>query len=612
MPARRTFARKAARFSIPADIPESREASPAHTQTEVSHAVTLARSSRTGASSTDASKSSLGKRVLLPLALYEYNFPTRTAKQLSTSELFKDPRSVRFLNSPAGQQLRKLNGEYNRMWMQYLLRNSPLAGKTILVLGCGASRSLAKILNRGVLTAVLVDSNALALEEMRHKLDSAGVTARVDVQYVKSDAWDYISLNDEPRFDVVIATKCVGQILASGEGRTATELMSRVEEVLNPDGEFFSDQHDMMAEEKMIGKRLSTLPEGPMKELATVGGRYTTEVGYTWFGDRNSMPLIGAFRPHTTVNGNQQWTFVHFRRPHVDGPRLNGVLSTRRPRVVSALPAFPWHDFNVIADNMIPVNHKGNKRILNPVDENSFDPQHARPKFDGMPAVMIAEGTTAAVMSARQSIAVPLPVSIEPALIMTCEVVEPLEGGTVIVANGVISIGDIDADPNDAVAYDSVLPVLDRLHTCGIIPVPQNSLATLSNDTVELPSNGGRKLHLPVDGISPRINGSYGSFIKPGKGHTIDLRVSDKHRIVDAARMCLRPDPVVLDPVTDLDAVWEFSPSEDLLTWRPVRPRPDKQRSDKPGACIHSTLAALMAYRMGLNSTVQQAASILA
>lgn len=570
---------------------------------------TVAKSSRSGSRSATGGRGSLSSRVSLPLTLFEYSFPPAPPPSLQVSERFPDQAQVDFLNSEAGHHMRRLERAYATALRQFLIRSVQLAGARVLVLGSGAPASLIPILERGVSHATFVDVSQVALDALRSSLDARGVHAFLDAEYVCQDAIDFLRDVGEPEFDLVIATKCVGMILGSRPGRTADALLSDVCDVLRPNGSFVTDHHQAFSHPSQVGRPIGSDLAPPEWDAATVAGRYVADVGYTWDIAHHTAALVTRFCPtKQSATGIQEWHVFHFRVPHADLPRHAAVISARTPPMPVPLSIPQRSTFDPVVDAMIPVNHKGNKRVPVATDSGGFDISRLRVKFDGTPGVLTVEGRVALFMSPTLSFAVGLGADVSPPLVLTAELVPTREGDAVIVANGLISLGETRADPNDNMAFSSVSRVLEGLAPYGILAATPDLTRLLRGDHVVLSSPTGRGVSLPVDGVSPLLGGSYGVFLKPARRHTVDAKPSEVAELVWDAHAALgAAAPNVRHPSTDIgpDEVWEYEYNPDSVEWVPVRLRGDKTWSDTPGAVVHTVCACLSAYKLGHTGTVE-------
>nr|QHG11068.1 methyl transferase [Plasmopara viticola lesion associated polymycovirus 1] len=583
--------------------------SPERPPSSSSFAVSVARSSRSGASSVIGDESGVIGSVSLPLTLFEYGFSSAGPPELDVTGVFSDERGTEFLNSPAGIHLRALEREQTRLIHQYIRRSVRLAGARVLVLGSGSSKSTASLLNRGVLSATFVDTSAPALAALRNNIVETGVDAAVEVEYVCDDAWEYLKGLDTEQFDLIIALKCVGLILSSGPDRTTHEMLDMVSDCLAPDGSFITNHHAAFSTPEWEGKPIATGMDSAMFDLATVGGRYDNDIGYTWDISHPDLDGVARFSSPFADHQVQVWHVFHFRARHpADGPKLGVPHRLHKTRAPAQQYVPPPGEFDEVSDAMIPVNNRGIKRIPTAADAGSFDIMQARPKFDGHPALLVLKGTTAVAISPTRKFAMPLSYNVTPPLITMCEVVSPNEGGVVLAVTGVVRIGNDPTDPNDMMALQSVAAVLGLLGPSGIFPSLPGLMTQLDGDTVKLPGSAGRSLTLPVDGINVVTNGKAGVFLKSAAGHTIDATATDIGPILMTSCAAIGlPEAHSHVPATG-DGVWEYSRDIATDVWKPIRKRTDKTFSDTPGAAMHTVIASLASQASGFVGSAQNIA----
>nr|CAD7829825.1 methyl transferase [Beauveria bassiana polymycovirus 3] len=589
----------------------SETAVPVRALSQSSFVTTVAKSSRSGGTSVTGSRGGLTHRVTLPLTLFEYGFARGAPAPLTVRERFTSQAEVDFLNSEAGCQLRSLEREYGRVMRQYITRSIPLAGARVLVLGCGAPASLIPVLERGVAEAVFVDVSRPALDKLSSAVEARGARATLVADYVQQDAWEYLGENEGAAFDFVLATKCVGLILAHAPGRTVPALLDLVVDVLKPGGSFVTDHHEAFSSPRCVGRPVAEGLSDVDYTLATVAGRYAADIGYSWNIGHPDAAIVTRFCPRRTGPSRiQEWHLFHFRVPHADGPRPGAPLSARRPPAPTPFPLPPLQPFDSVRDAMVPVNHKGTKRVVSDADLHSFDVGRVRPKVDGVPGVLVIKGRAAAFMSSTRSTAVALSCDVSPALVLTAELVATRELDAVLVCTGLLVVGSTRCDPNDDVAFRSVSRVIDKLGASGIIASSPDLMKSLVGDAVALVAPTGRAVTIPVDGVTPIVDGRYGTFLKVSAAHTVDAKPSEVRRLLDFGYDAIDlPPPDIGDPPLDSDAVFEYSLVGPGQRWVPVRRRDDKTWSDTPGAVVHTVCAALASFDRGVTGTVHDLVS---
>uniref|UniRef100_A0AAU7YCF4 Methyltransferase n=1 Tax=Exserohilum turcicum polymycovirus 1 TaxID=3229045 RepID=A0AAU7YCF4_9VIRU len=589
--------------------PSTTDRSPERPPSTSSFAVSVAKSSRSGASSVSGDRTGRADSVVLPLTLYEYGFDASTAPILSQTEVFSDPRGVDFLNSPAGRQLRTLERQYASTVTQYLNRSVRMAGRRVLVLGSGSAKSTASILKRGVQSATFVDVSEAALRRLQENVIAIGADATVEVEYVCEDAWTFLESLEGEEYDLILALKCVGLILASGPGRDTPGMLDMVADALNPDGSFITDHHAAFSTPEWAGRPIAVGMEPALYDTATIGGRYAADVGYSWDISHADLDNVLRFSTPAAPHDVQVWHVFHFRARHpADEPVMGATITARQQRAPATITAPPHGEFDPVVDAMIPVNNRGVKRCPVPADIGSYDISRARPKFDGHPALLVLDGNTALVLSPTRSFMIGLAVTVSPKMILAAEIVEAVQGGVVVVATGLIDIGGQSADPNDLTALESVGRVLEALLPHGILISLPPLLRQLRGDAVVLPGPNGRDVTLPVDGVNVVSGGVSGCFFKTDRGHTIDAKPEDLPAALAVAKdALLLPDRFFVAPAPP-GVVSEFSLDFADMTWKPIRLRPDKTFSDNPGAVIHTVVASLGSNNLRLTGTIEDLA----
>nr|WAA18815.1 methyltransferase [Trichoderma barbatum polymycovirus 1] len=572
---------------------------------ETGMVVSVAPSSRSSASSATGGRSSQSSTVTLPLTLFEFGFPRRAPPKLTTTSRFSDDAGTRFMNSEAGRQLRSLETEYGRVLHGYIKRSCRLSGASVLVLGSGSSKKIANLLLRGVSSVTFVDTSQEALDDLSGALSAMGIPAMVEVDYVCADAWDYLVSVGEETFDLVIASKCVGLILASGPHRTTDELLNLVIDVLRPGGDFLTDHHEAFSSEHIVGQRISKHARGVDYDVATIGGRYAADVCYNWDFSHRDAPTVLSFTLPGMPNGIQSWTIFHFRAIHRSGPVMGTPVAARVQKAPRTLSNMVSHPFDQTIDAMIPVNFKGVKRVVTPAELKSYDLSRAKPKFDGVPGILSIVDNVAAFMSPTRSAVTGLHGKINPPLVMTAEMCNPVEGGFILVVTGIISVAETPVDPNDPIALASVSKILDSLNQDGIMVNSPVLVKQIRGNAVILPGQGGRVMTLPVDGINVHVGSLGGVFFKPPQMSTVDAPPDAIAQLLESAYSALRIDHAPKVVPASLPGVSEYALDKISGEWRAVKQRPDKNWGDSAGAVIQTVGAARAGYELSIGDTVE-------
>ncbi|QAU09251.1 hypothetical protein [Magnaporthe oryzae polymycovirus 1] len=572
------------------------------------YARSVATSSRSSATSVRHGGDVFEGVVGLPLTLFEYNFPRAHAGPLPPSDVFTDPEGVAFMTGPQGQRLRAQEHGYARIVRQYINRAVPLAAANVLVLGSGSSKQLTNLLGRGVATATFVDTSARALSTLRSHVDARGLHATVDVHYVNEDAWDFVGSVEGGTYDLIIMVKCTGLILSSGPNRRAVDLFDMLVDAARPGASIIVDHHVAFSLPEQEGKPIGDLCGRGDYDVATIAGRYSADVAYNWFVDHPDASLASTFVPIALERGVQTWQVFHFRVAHETVVTTARALSSRIQTPPRAFASPPVSDFDSTIDAMIPINHKGVKVIPSSKDVLAHDVTRARPKIDGLPGVMVLEGSSALFLSPVVKHAIPLTAEVSPRMVVMAELVHAREGGSVFVVTGVVAIGTARADPNSFITLQRLVPVFDKLLAAGIVANSPDLMRALRGDELQLRSASGRSLTLPVDGVSVVTGDTGGRFFKPLAMYTVDAKSDEIGGLIaGAAAMLGLAEPMNSRPAS-APGVHEYAFNPETREWVATRLRRDKTWSDTPGAVLHTVVCALSAHAYGFTGTVQDVA----
>nr|WEW73472.1 methyltransferase [Cladosporium ramotenellum polymycovirus 1]WEW73478.1 methyltransferase [Cladosporium ramotenellum polymycovirus 1] len=573
--------------------------------------VTVARSSRSSASSVVSRKDGSSGVVSLPLTLFEYGFPKAPPPLLKPTNRFPSGKASNFMNSEAGVQLRAMESEYTSVFSQFVNRSVRLAGTRLLILGSGASRVVTKYLVRGVSSVTFVDTSEDALSTLASHIASTGLEARVQTEYVCQDAWSYLREYDDEPYDTVVATKCVGLILAHAPSRDEAGLMDLVTDVLAPDGSFFTDHHVAFADPPDSGKLVKDLA-GQHFDLATICGRYDADKCYSWVGMSSDMlKPVTSYQIHESPSMVQCWEMFHFRLETPQPPSRSVKLLPPRLVAPAGLTLPPTSGFDKVADAMIPLNNKGVKRIPTASDLAKHDISLTRLKLDGVAGVIQLEDSVGVFVSPSRTFAFELNRVVTPGLTLAAEVVGASNHKSSVFITGVISVGSAAADPLDYKALEPLVPFLQTLSPSGVLPSTPDLVRLVRGDMLEMVDAGGRAIQFPVDGLQVTTNGRAGVFIKPPNLTTVDATNADVDKLFSRASSALGF-KVPFTPVhAKGDGVWEFAHAANSTAWIPVRRREDKTRSDTLGAVIHTFSAYQASMTHATGSTVEQMIKIL-
>uniref|UniRef100_A0AB74UMB1 Mythl transferase n=1 Tax=Phyllosticta capitalensis polymycovirus 2 TaxID=3367396 RepID=A0AB74UMB1_9VIRU len=553
----------------------------------------LSTTNRSGSGFTAAGRA--GQRVSLPFTLFEFGFPVKpSSSRLTESSQFTDDGGSSFMATEAGAILRANDTLYMKFFRNFMFRSSRLSGSSMLVLGCGSSKTMIPAFRRGLSSLVLVDTSEAALARMYDNLWEAGVITSTPVEFVCMDAWEYLMSLEEERFDIVVATKCLGLIFAQDpDNRDAYRLLDALEDVVNPDGSVYIDQHSAFAGHRH-GQRISDVVPKQHYDLATIGGRYKDDVCYTVDVQHPSFYRVGHLSSAGAQTGYQVWNMVNFRRasPPPPPPVITGAKAgVTVPREFATPAMLP---FDHTADKMIPVNAKGVKRVPTPGDIRGHNASDLLVKYDRTPGVLIVEDSTAVFVSPLYRFQRQLPVKVSVPIVTVAELVSTSPSTSVIIVVGLISVGDTFLDPLSHEALLGQANLLEKLAPSGIIPTLNMHARLMVGNEVQLPLRRGGVMKLPVDGVQIQSSQRAGVFIKPVELNTVDALPSEIVNLLAAGNEALggtatfRVDHTGERPGT----VCEYYRVEGTDLWRCGKLRPDKQASDKPGSVAHTVLCS--------------------
>uniref|UniRef100_A0AB74UL84 Mythl transferase n=1 Tax=Pseudopestalotiopsis camelliae-sinensis polymycovirus 1 TaxID=3367397 RepID=A0AB74UL84_9VIRU len=570
---------------------------------------TLALSSRSRTSAVRRFETSMGADVELPYTLFEFGFPPTRTRALTPSRQFVDPAGIAFMASPAGAQLRATEHQYNVLLRQFMTRSVRVASTDVLVLGCGSSREILPLLQRGVRSVTFVDLSQPALDKLSQNLDEAGLTASVDVEYVCMDAWLFLGLLEGQQFDIVLATKCIGLILGTDpRNRDVPTLLDMVDDVLRDDGSFFCDHQVAFSRPGDEGRPLADVCPPDLLDLATIAGRYSADVCFHLDGHVHSLIEVASIGMPSAEHGVQSWQIFHFRSSIRDSTPRRVHLSPYVPRAPRELPMPVFSPPDPVVEAMMPVNARGAKRVPTVNDVHAHDVGTTRVKFDGTPGILVLSESDGLFQSPAASFGLSLPVSVSPPLVLMAELVTTGPSTCVIAVVGLLAVGETPSDPLDYRALQSIVPVLDTLLTAGIFPSVREHVRCVRGNFVELRGDRGALVRLPVDGVQLSTCGRDGIFVKTAEMSTADLVPSEAPALLRDAYLAagLQVDSLVVD-IGHGDGVFEYARVPGTDTWRRERHRFDKTFSDKPGAVVQTVMASKFGEKCGIVGTVESA-----
>uniref|UniRef100_A0AB74UL83 Mythl transferase n=1 Tax=Phyllosticta capitalensis polymycovirus 1 TaxID=3367395 RepID=A0AB74UL83_9VIRU len=548
-----------------------------------------------------------GYEVVLPFTLFEYGFPGAPVDTpLPDDSQFTDAAGGAFMRSEAGKQLRRNEWEYARMTRQFMVRSAQFAGARVCFLGCGASKEMLSLLRRGVESAVMVDVSEPALARLERSIDEAGLSAQVEVEYVKMDAGEFVASVEEPEFDIVVATKCMGLVLATTRAcGNFVDFSDLVADTLRDGGSFFVDHHvafSCFAEDVRV---VDVCPPN-LVSLATIGGRYADDVCYNASLAHSEFSTVASICSAQSEHNVQTWQFFHHR---LSPERKQSKLQRIGPnRSVAPVPftAVRASEFDSSADVMFPVNARGIKRIPDVRDVRAHRITDTFVKYDGVPGVLMMEGNDMVFMSSIFRFARELSREVSVPMVLTAELVQPTPQSMVLVATGVININGVQADPLDFSALAGLVPVLNLLAPDGIVATLPEHVRLLDGDEVVFESARGRQVRLPVDGVQLTIGGRNGVFVKPAPFCTIDAVPAEAAGVIEGAYLAanVQDTPSIVGAVGT--GAWEFVRTPGTHEWTRGRRRNDKTFSDGLGSAAHTVAMSLQVQDLGMATTCQQ------
>ncbi|UOK20167.1 hypothetical protein [Diplodia seriata polymycovirus 1] len=555
-----------------------------------------------------------GDRVRLPFNIFEFGFPKKPhGNQLPLRKQFRDKAGEEFMGSEAGAQLRALERKYSAVMRTYINRSARVTGSRLLVLGSGSSRGMIPILRRLPASAVFVDTNPDALTTLEDNLASVGLLGPIDASFVNQDAWEYLAGVEVGSFDLILATKCMGLVYAvNPKERFPDAFFAMASRALAEDGSVITDEHVAFTTQEH-GTPVPSVVSPQDWALATIAGRYASDVCYTAQTTCTSLDLVAKLTFDSVDHGVQEWAAYHYRLRKVPRPSQS-VVRTGMPSPPKAFRRPALLEFDEAADARIPVNAKGVKRAPMPSDLCAHDLSRAMPKFDGHPGVVVIKRGTALFLGSRYRFVRELPIDVAMGVELVGELVFVGPEKAVVVITGLLAVGDARADPLSLDALNQVRPLVSAMGPAGFMLNSPDLLRGLSFDRVHLSSTWENGVGLPVDGVHVELAGRNGVFFKNAAENTIDATAADVEGLLAEAYSILRLPPPSLALLTRAEdgGVWEFTRDTRGHSWMPVRPRPDKRNSDKVGSVVATVNSSVKAQELNLlQSTASLVRSIL-
>nr|QED42895.1 putative methyltransferase [Phakopsora virus B] len=484
------------------------------------------------------------------------------------------------------------NSRYMKTVHQYAIRSCRLHGRRLLVLGSGSSSAMLPLVSRGPSLVVFVDSDPLALERLGSTIARNGLEASSVIEYRVEDANDYLAHGgDGAKFDVVLCTKALGQILRSGSA--TYDFMDKLHSMLNPGADVLIDQHDAYQHGSTIGACASA----EEYDLATIGGRFSSDVCYTLRTYFDGYECVGTFRSCARTAGPQVWTLFHFRVPVAEHSLEAHVLATPPPRVTPIRHSEP--QFDSVGDVAVPINAKGAKTILSDQDKGRHSLGLMYPKINGIPGVLHVTPEGLLFISSVYRFFHEAEIAVDNEYEVVAEMV-PRGDECVFFVTSLLSISGVDADPLDVAPLAGLEKILLPAAQHGVLVNSPSFIRHITGDSFPVLTPSG-PMTIPVDGVHISDGKQNGLFFKPAPHCTIDATCAQVKGIISSAAS------LVDHGCGDVEeskgsGVWEFSRNGG--GWYPVRPRPDKEKSDRPGQVIH-TMIAEAASRRAQVMTVQ-------
>ncbi|AYP71803.1 methyltransferase [Penicillium brevicompactum tetramycovirus 1] len=557
-------------------------------------------SSRSVVSSVRTAERAEGRQGVVPLSLVDYAEPKAkfVPYSLAADPHQTDKRAQAFLLSSHGEHLRKMERKYAGATRSALRSTSVLRGSSILILGCGASRHLLTLLLHGPARVVFVDTSAPALAKMSRIFNDAGYSGIVDADFVCEDAWTFVDKCEVDEFDVVMATKCLGQVFkVDPESRSVYGLLNKLSDVVPADGIVLVDHHEAFARAEH-GRSVALEAGTEHFDAATIGGRFDDDVCYSSDVTHHAFDKVLTWTSNSNKSSVQQWTQFIYRKQlprRVTRPVAIDPYAVPVPTPFPSPPDVPYDD---LVDKINPRPFTGVKRIVTQSDHGRLDPDTMMPKFDGVPGVLIIDGQVGVFIAHSKRVVFRLPKVFTQKMVLVAELLRCRASGSLLAVLGVICVANAECDPLDYGALAAIRHLIAPLHSVGIFSTGPGMCGRIDGaDHLVFGRLGSLEVAVPVDGLNFTINGRNGHFVKPVEKNTLDIRSDEMYESLTSAWEVggFEGSPIP-QPVNDKwppGTVIEMSPSARVDTvFSFVRVRPDKAFSAPIGRLVADITAA--------------------
>ncbi|CUS18597.1 methyl transferase [Beauveria bassiana polymycovirus 1] len=512
-----------------------------------------------------------------------------------------DDGGRRFMASPEGKELSRRERRYATLTREVLSGVVRLRGARVLVLGCGSSRHLLSIAKAAPECMVFVDTSEAALRRMARLMGEAGYSEVVDDEYQCVDAWAYAHSDVCRDFDVVLITKCLGQVFKHEPSRKSVYgLLEALQHGVRPDGVVVVDHHTVFSHHP-VGTLVTDIVVRGQRDRATIGGRFVDDVCYSAETTHDGFDLVLQWNDGGDPLCAQSWEQFVYRR--VRPPRVprTGVVYPVHDVAPVPFDMVPMQEVDQDLDMIVPRSFNGVKRVVTESDVSALDLSTALPKFDGIAGTLIISGNDAVFLSSSYRSVHRLSFAFSAPLVLAAELVEIGGGEAVIAIVGAFCVADVECDPYSFADLQAVADVLRPLSVDGFFVTDPAILRTVDDhDFVRLGPSSGRHVKVPIDGINLVRDGIGGEFIKPNSKCTVDLAAREGQEILREAyaRLGLRSGDLVSAAASDKSTlVCEFAVDpHSLFEWSVKRCRFDKRFSNTLGRTMVDVCSALAAF----------------
>nr|UAW09575.1 MAG: methyltransferase [Aspergillus flavus polymycovirus 1] len=544
-----------------------------------------------------------GRQDAVPLTVIDYSEPLKRPPRgsLAVDAHQDDEAGNAFMRSEVGRQLRYQEYKYSTNTRWVMRSNKQIRGSSILILGCGASRHLLSLLLLGPSRVTFVDSSSDAIARMASLVDAGGYGGIVTAEFVVEDAWTFLDKCYEGEYDIVMATKCLGQIYAVDPSQRSTySLLTKVSPILRDDGICLLDHHRAFSMSKH-GRPIGEVVSPKLYALATIAGRFASDVCYTARVDHPDFHVVAEWCSPFREGCVQQWNQYIYRKhlsPRIAKPVALNVTKSVVPVPFSTPQPVVWDDY---LSSVNPRPFTGVKRIVAPEDYSRLDPDTVMPKFDGVAGIVVLSGSMAVFVSNQYRFMRRLNKVFPRKMVLAAELVNVRGGGSLIIVVGAVNVADAECDPLDYQALHAIRHLILPLAPCGIFPTgPGLCDRLVDGNMFTFGRHAGRDILVPVDGLNFTIDGRNGHFIKPTELQTMDVTadgcISQLSEVL--SMIGIVPDPIVMDmpPGIPPEEVVEITPCLSFPnTFKFVRRRPDKRWPATTGRLLVDMFAAYAA-----------------